>query len=110
MSDVQNEWVKLSLVGKSRDVDTLAAIMSLIDEGIMIEDYSDITTDGMYGALIDESILNADKTRAAVSVFVSAESNIGELRSYLSERVGARALDASVDTAGMREEVWAEVW
>ncbi len=110
MSDGQNEWVKLSLVGKSRDVDTLAAIMSMIDEGIMIEDYSDITTDGMYGALIDESILNADKTRAAVSVFVSAESNIGELRSYLSERVGALSLDASVETEGMREEDWAEVW
>ena len=87
-----------------------SAIMSMIDSGIMIEDYSDITTDGMYGALIDDSILSADKTRAAVSVFLTAESNIGELRSYLSERIGALSLEASVETEGMREEDWAEAW
>ena len=110
MSNTQNEWIKLSLVGKSKDVEILSAIMSMIDSGIMIEDYSDITTDGMYGALIDDSILSADKTRAAVSVFLTAESNIGELRSYLSERIGALSLEASVETEGMREEDWAEAW
>jgi len=110
MNSAQNEWIKLSPVGKSRDTETLAAVMSMIDEGIMIEDYSDVTTDGMYGALIDENILNADKTRAVVSVFVDAKTNIGELRSYLSERIGALSLDATVETEGMREEDWAEVW
>ncbi len=110
MNETQNEWIKLSLVGKSRDTETLAAVMSMIDEGIMIEDYSDVTTDGMYGALIDEDILNADKTRAVVSVFVDAKTNVGELRSYLFERIGALSLDATVETEGMREEDWAEVW
>ena len=110
MNETQNEWIKLSLVGKSRDTETLAAVMSMIDEGIMIEDYSDVTTDGMYGALIDENILNADKTRAVVSVFVDAKTNVGELRSYLFERIGALSLDATVETEGMREEDWAEVW
>lgn len=110
MSNEQNEWIKLSLVGKSADTETLCAVMSMIDAGIMIEDYSDITTDGMYGALIDDTILNADKNRAVVSVFLAAEASIGEHRSYLEERIAALGLEASIEVEGMREEDWAEAW
>jgi ribosomal protein L11 methyltransferase len=105
-----SEWIKLSLRGKQSDVDTLAAVMSMINSGIMIEDYSDLSTEGMYGALIDEAILNADKTRATVSVFLPAEVNLGEARAFLSERIDALHLDAEIFTEGMREEDWAEAW
>ena len=69
---MDNEWIKLTLDGRHEDVDTLCAVMGMIANGLMIEDYSDITTDGMYGALLDDSLLHADKTRAAVSVFLPA--------------------------------------
>ncbi len=105
-----NEWIKLSLVGKHDEAETLAAVMSMIDNGIMIEDYSDITTDGMYGALIDESILNADKTRAVVSVFLSAERSIPEAIAFLRERIDTLGLHAEIETESMCEEDWAHVW
>ncbi len=109
MSQV-NEWIKLSLVGKHDEAETLAAVMSMIDNGIMIEDYSDISTDGMYGALIDESILNADKTRAVVSVFLSADKSIPEAVAFLRERIDTLALHAEIETESMCEEDWAHVW
>ena len=37
------EWTQLTLHGKSRDLELLSAIMSMLDEGLMIEDYSDLS-------------------------------------------------------------------
>lgn len=107
---MENEWIKLSLYGRREDLEVLCAIISMIDSGIMIEDYSDITTDGLYGALIDESILNADREHVTVSVFLSADRSLAEAKAFLAERIGALALDAEVKTEGMKEEDWAETW
>lgn len=107
---MENEWIKLTLDGKHDEVETLCAVMSMIANGLMIEDYSDITTDGLYGALLDESLLNADKTRAAVSVFLPAECNLAEAKAFLNERIATLGLSATVVTEGMREEDWAEAW
>ena len=110
MENYANEWIKLSLCGKQEDVDILTAVISMIENGVMIEDYSDVSTDGLYGALIDESILNADKTKATVSVFIPAERSLAEAKAFLSERISTLGLDATVETEGMCEEDWAEAW
>ena len=34
-------WTKLTVVGKTADLDTITAVMSMLDNGLMIEDYSD---------------------------------------------------------------------
>ena len=107
---MQIEWIKLSRVGKQTDVEILTAVISMIENGVMIEDYSDVSTDGLYGALIDESILNADKTRVTVSVFIPAERSVAEARAFLAERIETLELEAEIVTEGMCEEDWAEAW
>lgn len=107
---MENEWIKLSLKGEQKDVEILTAVIGMIDSGVLIEDYSDVTTDGMYGALIDESILNADKTKATVSVFLSADKSLAEAKAFLAERIDTLGLSAEVVTEGMKEEDWAETW
>ena len=107
---MNNEWIKLTLRGKKEDEEPLCAMMSMVANGLMIEDYSDITTDGLYGALIDEAILNADKTHIAVSVFLPAEQSPAESIAFLKERLEASAIEADITTEGMKEEDWAEAW
>ncbi len=104
------EWTKLTAHGAHEDLEEITAVMSMLDNGLMIEDYSDLSTDGMYGALIDESLLNADKTRVAVSLFVPAERNLAEYAAFLRERFATLGIDATLSTEGMREEDWAESW
>lgn len=104
------EWTKLTAACKTADLDTVAAVMSMLDNGLMIEDYSDVTTDGVYGDLIDESILTADREHAAVSIFVPAERSLAEYRAFLAERFSFLSLDVTLSTEGMREEDWAESW
>lgn len=104
------EWTKLTARGKTQDLSEITAVMSMLDNGLMIEDYSDVTLDGVYGDLIDESILNADREHVCVSLFVPAEKSVAECISFLRERFAALSLDVTLETEGMREEDWAESW
>ena len=103
-------WTKLTATGHTRDLDELCAVMSMLDNGLMIEDYSDFTLNGMYGDLVDESILNADKETVRVSIFVPEEKNLFEYRSQLEERFTALGIDAEITAEGMNEEDWSESW
>lgn len=104
------EWTKLTVKGKTEDLEQIAAVMSMLDNGLMIEDLSDVTTDGVYGDLIDESILNADRTHGAVSLFVPAEKSVAEYALFLRERFSSLSLSVEITTEGLREEDWAEAW
>lgn len=104
------EWTKLSAVCRTGDLETVTAVMSMLDNGLMIEDYSDVTTDGVYGDLIDESILHADRTQARVSLFLPEERSLVEARAFLEERFRALGLAVTLESEGMREEDWSESW
>ena len=103
-------WTKLTVVASTEDLDTVVAVMSMLDNGLMIEDYSDFTLNGMYGDLVDDSILNADKSTVRVSIFVPEEKNLSEYRSHLDVRFAALGIEVTTEIEGMREEDWSESW
>lgn len=103
-------WTKLTATGKREQLDDIVAVMSMLDNGLMIEDYSDFSFSGMYGELVDESILNADRETVKVSLFVPEEKNLLEYTGFLTERFSAFGIDAEITLDGMNEEDWAESW
>lgn len=103
-------WTKLTVIGKTADLDRISAIMSMLDNGLMIEDYSDFSLNGMYGELVDESILNADRDTVRVSIFVPEEKNLFEYRSFIDERLSSLGIDAEISLEGLNEEDWSEAW
>ena len=103
-------WTKLTATGKQKQLDDIVAVMSMLDNGLMIEDYSDFSFSGMYGELVDESILNADKDTVKVSLFVPEEKNLLEYTGFLTERFAALGIDAGITLDGVNEEDWAESW
>ena len=104
------EWTKVTAIGAHALLDDIIAVMSMLDNGLMIEDYSDIELNGMYGELIDESILNADKTVASVSVFLPAERPYSDAIAFLNERMSAEQLEGKIELIGVNEEDWANSW
>ena len=74
----ETEWTQVRVTVKLEQLDELVAIMSMVSNNLQIEDYSDIDLKTCYGDLIDESILNADKTVASVSVYISAERSVAD--------------------------------
>ena len=82
----ETEWTQIKVTVKLERLDDLVAIMSMVSNNLQIEDYSDIDLKTCYGDLIDESILNADKTIASVSVYLPAERSVPECIAFLRER------------------------
>ena len=103
-------WNKLTVKAKTELLDEVSAVMSMLDNGLMIEDYSDFTLNGMYGDLVDDTILNSDKEHVKVSIFVPEEKSLAEYVAFLKERFQFLEIDAEISVEGLREDDWAEAW
>ena len=107
---MDGQWTKLTVKCKTEELECVSAVMSMLDNGLMIEDYSDFSLNGMYGELVDEQILLANRDVAAVSIFVPEEKSLAEYRAFLVERFSALALSVAIEIEGVCEEDWAENW
>ena len=103
-------WTKITVTGNIKDLDGIVAVMSMLDNGLMIEDYSDFSLNGMYGELVDETILNADRETVKVSLFVPEERNPLEYKEFLETRLSALSIGGEISLEGMNEDDWAESW
>ncbi len=108
-SDVK-DWNQIRATVKLEKLDDLVAVMSMVSNNLMIEDYSDIDLKTCYGDLIDESLLNADKTIASVSVYLPVEQSEGEAVDFIRSRALAEGFDVKVEIVGVNEEDWANSW
>ena len=107
----ETQWTQIRVTVALPQLDELTAIMSMVSNNLQIEDYSDIDLKTCYGDLIDDSILNADKTIASVSVYLPAERSVPECLAFLRERFATTGLhDAKIETVGVNEEDWANSW
>jgi ribosomal protein L11 methyltransferase len=107
---MSGQWTKLTVTLKNEYADGAIAIMSMLENGLMIEDYSDFSLNGMYGELVDESILNADKTISKISIFVSADKNLNEYIDFIKSRFALEKIEYKVELEGLDEEDWAHAW
>jgi ribosomal protein L11 methyltransferase len=103
-------WTKLTITVSTNDLDRASAVISMLDNGLMIEDYSDFSLNGMYGELVDESILNADKNHAKISIFVPEEKNLSEYIAFIEAKLSSLAIPYTQQIEGMEEENWADSW
>lgn len=106
------EWTQIKVTVPLEHLDSLVAIMSMISNQLQIEDYSDIDLKSCYGDLIDESILNADKTIASVSVYIAGDRPCNDELAFLKDRLAVAGLTdkATVTLGGVNEEDWANAW
>ena len=91
-------WTQIRVTVPLEQLDTLTALMSMISNNLMIEDYSDIETNlrTCYGDLIDEKILNADRTVASVSVYVPSDRSYADDVAFLRDRMAADGLNGKL--------------
>jgi len=106
----ESEWTQIKVTVPLEQRDGTCDVMSMISNYLQIEDYSDIDLKTCYGDLIDEAILNADKTVASVSVYLPAQNGVADTVSFLKERFGTLAIDAKIEISGVNEEDWANSW
>ena len=106
----QSEWTQIKVKVKLERLDEAVAIMNMVSNYLQIEDYSDIDLKTCYGDLIDEAILNADKTVAYVSVYLPIDGGVADTLVFLRERFGVLNPEAEITVSGVNEEDWANSW
>lgn len=107
-----DKWIQIKATFDVKYTDDVCAVMSMVDNSLMIEDYSDVERDldGVYGDLIDEELLKKDKTVCSVSVFIPEIKNPAESEGFIKERLTALKIPAEVEHIGVSEEDWADSW
>lgn len=105
-------WIQIKVTVKQEYLDDLCAVMSMVDNSLMVEDYSDVQQelDGVYGDLIDQELLERDRTVAAVSVFIPMEKSPAESEGFIRERLSVLDIPAEIECIGVHEEDWANSW
>lgn len=97
-------------VENREEAETIASEAS--ENGIYIEDYSNVEKEAMEIAhidLIDEDLLKKDRHSVIIHIYVPDE-NPAEASSYIGELFGAAGIDYSVSTKSVKEEDWANNW
>lgn len=103
-------WTKLTVTVATSDLERASAITSMLDNGLMIEDYSDFSLNGMYGELVDETILNANKDIAKISIFVPEEKNLSEYKEFITAKFASQRIKYEIKFESMSEENWEDSW
>ncbi|MEE3492052.1 50S ribosomal protein L11 methyltransferase [Ruminococcus sp.] len=108
------DWTEIAVeVGADR-IDDAAAIANMtVPYGIYIEDYSTLEEEVQQIAhidLIDEELLQKDRSKAKIHIYIDPEDNIGEALQFLKERLTVAGIGFSIDQSKVREDDWRNNW
>lgn len=107
-------WTEITVKIPTEYTDTAAAIANMtVPYGIYIEDYSDLEAKAEEIAhidLIDEELINKDRTEALIHIYISECDNAAEALAFLKERLTAENIPFSCGTEGVNDADWSENW
>lgn len=108
------EWTEINISVLPQDADKAGDIAQMVvPYGIYIEDYTGLEKQVQEIAhidLIDEELLQKDRSRAIIHVYISPEENPAEAIAFLGERYTAEGIDHKIETKGCEEEDWLNNW
>ena len=108
------DWFEIKIGVKSADVDKAGDIAQMVvPYGIYIEDYSDLEEAAWEIAkidLIDEELLQKDRNKAFVHVYLPPHENPTEAVAFLTERYTAEGIENEIDVSVCRNQDWENNW
>lgn len=107
-------WTEIAITVSTKDIDTAGNIANMVvPYGIYIEDYSALEEETMQIAhidLIEESLLQRDRTKAIIHVYVNPHENPLEAVSFIKERLNAEKIEHEITIADCKTEDWVNNW
>lgn len=108
------DWTEVKINVSAKNVDKAGDIAQMVvPYGIYIEDYSDLEEAAWEIAhidLIDEDLLQKDRSKAVVHIYISPEENPAEAVAFLSERYNAEKIEHEIDLSVCRNQDWENNW
>lgn len=107
-------WCEICFSVALGDVETACAIAAMaVPGGFYLEDYSDLEQgawDIAHIDLIDEQLLQKDRTRAVLHLYINPDQNPNEALDFVHRQLEAAGVDARLDTKKVSQEDWANNW
>ncbi len=108
------DWTEIKIGVSSKVVDKAGDIAQMVvPYGIYIEDYSDLEQAAWEIAkidLIDEELLQKDRDKAFVHVYLPPQENPAEAIAFLSERYTAEGIEHNIEQSICRNQDWENNW
>ncbi|MBQ2603928.1 MAG: 50S ribosomal protein L11 methyltransferase [Acutalibacteraceae bacterium] len=109
-----SDWTEIKIRVPNKYLDTAGDIAQMaVPYGIYIEDYSTLEKEVAEIAhidLIDEELLNKDRTKGIVHIYISPEESPQEAAAFLSERYSSEGIEHEIELASCIEEDWLNNW
>ncbi len=108
------EWSDIQIHINLNDLEQVEAVAQMtVPYGIYIEDYSDLeeaVEEIAHINLIDEDLLNKDKTKAIVHIYINPDQSPIEAVSFVKERLQVLGIENEIKIAQVKEENWSTAW
>ncbi len=109
-----SEWTEVKIIVDAENVDKAGDIASMVvPYGIYIEDYSELEKEAWEIAhidLIDEELLEKDRSKATVHVYIAPQENPQEAVAFLRERYSAEGIVNEIELNTCKNEDWENNW
>lgn len=107
------EYIEVTVTLPSDRAQTAVDIAEMTDiGGIYLEDYSDMMDCELVKAinLVDEDLLNRDRTVAVMHVYFEKDANLAEAMEFIEGRLGAEGIEYTVSYAKVEDTDWLNGW
>lgn len=108
------DWFEIVVKVPAEQCETASAIANMtVPYGIYIEDYSDMESQAFEIAhidLIDEELLNKDRSSALIHIYVDKSDNLTEALAFLKARLEGEAIPFEVSFVTVNDVDWNENW
>lgn len=108
------DWTEVKIEIPADCIDLAADIANMVvPYGIYIEDYRNLEAETREIAnidLIDEALLQKDRTKGYVHIYISPEESPQEAVAFLSERFAAAEIPHRIDLSLCKNEDWENNW
>ena len=108
------DWTEITAKVPTNKTDEAAAIANMtVPYGIYIEDYTDLEADAEEIAhidLIDDELINKDRTHSIIHMYIADSDNAIEAVSYLRERFTACGIENEIKCELVDDADWNENW
>ena len=107
-------WTEILIKVKADETEKAAAIANMaVPYGIYVEDYSDLIEQSWEIAhvdLIEQELLEKDRSSAVIHIYISEEDNACEIIEYLKDLLAASNITFSIDDEIVNDASWADGW
>lgn len=114
MDNTMESWTEIAITVSTADIEKAGNIANMVvPYGIYIEDYSALEEETLEIAhidLIEQSLLEKDRTKGIIHVYVNPHENPLEAVSFIRERLESEKISFEITIADCKTEDWVNNW